>query len=118
MSRVVRSRVTARRSAVSAVRAGAASDLDRLVGTTARIRAAVETVIEGKPEVVKLALTVLLTQAAHYRGTAEFVERHGATVWAQPHARWKHRTNPAPTNEIPAGSEAIVYPPEAFVLPQ
>ncbi|GAA2060113.1 MoxR family ATPase [Catenulispora yoronensis] len=48
-----------------AARAGAAVggvDLERLADTTGRIRAAVETVIEGKPEVVKLAVTVLLAE--------------------------------------------------------
>ena len=37
-------------------------DLDALGVSAARIRAAVETVIEGKPEVVRLALTVLLAE--------------------------------------------------------
>ena len=41
---------------------GGAVDLERLAATTGRIRAAVETVIEGKPEVVKLAVTVLLAE--------------------------------------------------------
>ncbi len=36
--------------------------LDRLVSTTSRIRAAVETVIEGKPDVVRLAVTVMLAE--------------------------------------------------------
>jgi MoxR-like ATPase len=50
-------------SPVNAVRVGGAGgDLDRLAATSARIRTAVETVIEGKPEVVKLALTVLLAE--------------------------------------------------------
>jgi MoxR-like ATPase len=38
------------------------ADLEHLSAATARIRAAVETVIEGKPEVVKLAVTVLLAE--------------------------------------------------------
>jgi MoxR-like ATPase len=37
-------------------------DLDALGVSAARIRAAVETVIEGKPDVVRLALTVLLAE--------------------------------------------------------
>ena len=35
----------------------------------------------GKP------VRVLLTQGAHYRGTADFVERYGAAVWTPPSAR-------------------------------
>jgi glyoxylase-like metal-dependent hydrolase (beta-lactamase superfamily II) len=53
------------------------------------------------------AVFVLLTQPAHYRGTADFVERHGASVWAPPRARWRRRPNPATTQELPAGVEAI-----------
>jgi len=37
-------------------------DLDHLVSSTGEIRAAVETVIEGKPDVVRLAVTVLLAE--------------------------------------------------------
>jgi len=37
-------------------------DLDQLVSSTDTIRAAVETVIEGKPDVVQLAVTVLLAE--------------------------------------------------------
>ena len=37
-------------------------DLDQLVSSTGAIRAAVETVIEGKPDVVQLAVTVLLAE--------------------------------------------------------
>jgi MoxR-like ATPase len=54
--------VTVGRSEMNAVQVGTGTDLDRLAATTARIRGAVETVIEGKPEVVKLALTVLLAE--------------------------------------------------------
>jgi len=57
--------VPAARAAAAAVGGGAgagAADLQRLAETTGRIRAAVETVIEGKPEVVKLAVTVLLAE--------------------------------------------------------
>ncbi len=39
-----------------------ALDLESLLTSAARIRAAVETVIEGKPDVVRLALTVLLAE--------------------------------------------------------
>ena len=50
---------------------------------------------------------VLLTQGAHYRGTADFVERFGASVWTPPRAVWRKIPNPATTNELPAGIEAI-----------
>jgi glyoxylase-like metal-dependent hydrolase (beta-lactamase superfamily II) len=55
----------------------------------------------GKP------VRVLLTQGAHYRGTAEFVERFGASVWAPPRAAWRKIPNPATTDELPRGVEAI-----------
>lgn len=55
----------------------------------------------GKP------VRVLLTQPAHYRGTGDFVERHGASVWVPPNAVWRHRHNPATTEELPRGVEAI-----------
>lgn len=55
----------------------------------------------GKP------VRVLLTQGAHYRGTAELVERYGASVWAPPNARWRKIPNPSTTDELPAGVEAI-----------
>jgi glyoxylase-like metal-dependent hydrolase (beta-lactamase superfamily II) len=55
----------------------------------------------GKP------VHVLLTQGAHYRGTADFVERYDASIWAPPRARWRKRPNPATTNELPPGIEAI-----------
>lgn len=42
------------------------------------------------------AVRVLLTQDAHYRGTDDFVERYGATVWARP-----------TTDELPDGVEAF-----------
>ena len=41
-------------------RAGGGADLDTLARVTGRIRASIEKVIEGKPEVVRLALVVLL----------------------------------------------------------
>jgi hypothetical protein len=44
----------------------------------------------GKP------VCVLLTQPAHYRGTAEFVERYGASVWLRP-----------TTEEPPSGVEVL-----------
>jgi glyoxylase-like metal-dependent hydrolase (beta-lactamase superfamily II) len=50
---------------------------------------------------------VLLTQGAHYRGTGDFVERYGASVWAPPRARWRKMPNPATTGELPPGIEAI-----------
>jgi glyoxylase-like metal-dependent hydrolase (beta-lactamase superfamily II) len=55
----------------------------------------------GKP------VRVLLTQGAHYRGTADFVERYGASVWAPPGAAWRKIPNPATTDELPRGVEAI-----------
>ena len=56
----------------------------------------------GKP------VRVLLTQPAHFRGTAEVVERHGASVWVPPRAVWRKRPSPATTSELPRGVEAIV----------
>jgi glyoxylase-like metal-dependent hydrolase (beta-lactamase superfamily II) len=50
---------------------------------------------------------VLLTQGAHYRGTRDFVERYGASVWTPPRAAWRKIPNPATTDELPAGVEAI-----------
>jgi glyoxylase-like metal-dependent hydrolase (beta-lactamase superfamily II) len=55
----------------------------------------------GKP------VSVLLTQGAHYRGTADFVERYDASVWTPPRAVWRKIPNPATTDELPRGVEAI-----------
>ena len=55
----------------------------------------------GKP------VRVLLTQPAHYRGTDDFVERFGASVWAPPHAAWRKRPKPETTAELPSGVEAV-----------
>jgi glyoxylase-like metal-dependent hydrolase (beta-lactamase superfamily II) len=55
----------------------------------------------GKP------VRVLLTQGAHYRGTAEVVTLYGASVWTPPNARWRKIPNPATTDVLPAGVEAI-----------
>jgi glyoxylase-like metal-dependent hydrolase (beta-lactamase superfamily II) len=55
----------------------------------------------GKP------VRVLLTQGAHYRGTAEVVTQYGASVWTPPNARWRKIPNPATTDVLPAGVEAI-----------
>jgi len=55
----------------------------------------------GKP------VRVLLTQGAHYRGTADFVERYAASVWTPPRAVWRKIPNPATTSELPSGVEAI-----------
>ena len=52
-------------------------------------------------------MRVLLTQGAHYRGTADLVQRYDASVWAPPRAAWRKRPNPATTQELPAGVEAI-----------
>jgi glyoxylase-like metal-dependent hydrolase (beta-lactamase superfamily II) len=50
---------------------------------------------------------VLLTQGAHYRGTADFITRYGAPVWAPRRAVWRKRPNPATTTELPRGVEAL-----------
>ena len=50
---------------------------------------------------------VLLTQPAHYRGTADFVERFGASVWVPPRAEWRRRPSPATTAALPDGVTAI-----------
>jgi glyoxylase-like metal-dependent hydrolase (beta-lactamase superfamily II) len=50
---------------------------------------------------------VLLTQPAHYRGTADFGERYGASVWGPPNAEWRKRPNPTTTRDLPRGVEAI-----------
>ena len=50
---------------------------------------------------------VLLTQPAHFRGTADFVERYGASVWVAPHAEWRKRPTPGTTRELPPGIDAI-----------
>jgi glyoxylase-like metal-dependent hydrolase (beta-lactamase superfamily II) len=55
----------------------------------------------GKP------VKVLLTQPAHRRGTADFVERYGASVWVPPRAEWRKGPNPATTKELPPGIEAL-----------
>ena len=55
----------------------------------------------GKP------VRVLLTQPAHYRGTADLVERYGASVWVPPRAAWRRRPNPATTSVLASGVEAI-----------
>ena len=56
---------------------------------------------QGKP------VRVLLTQPAHYRGTADFVARFGAWVWVPPRAEWRRRPSPATTNALPDGVTAI-----------
>lgn len=55
----------------------------------------------GKP------VRVLLTQPAHYRGTADFVERYDASVWVPPRAAWRKRPDPSTTAELPRGIEAL-----------
>jgi glyoxylase-like metal-dependent hydrolase (beta-lactamase superfamily II) len=55
----------------------------------------------GKP------VRVLLTQPAHYRGTADVVELYGAPVWVPPRAQWRRRPNPATTDELPRGVDAF-----------
>ena len=56
---------------------------------------------QGKP------VRVLLTQPAHYRGTADFVTRFQASVWAPPRAEWRRREKPATTEALPRGVTAI-----------
>src|SRR5437868_12086122 len=53
------------------------------------------------------SVRVLLTQPAHYRGTADFVERFDSSVWVPPRAEWRKRPSPATTSELPRGIEAI-----------
>jgi glyoxylase-like metal-dependent hydrolase (beta-lactamase superfamily II) len=55
----------------------------------------------GKP------VRVLLTQPAHYRGTDDFVERYGASIWAPPRAAWNKGAKPETTDELPPGIEAV-----------
>ena len=55
----------------------------------------------GKP------VRVLLTQGVHYRGTDAVVARYGASVSAPPNAHWMKIPNPASTDVLPAGVEAI-----------
>jgi hypothetical protein len=70
----------------------------------------------GKP------VRVLLTYPAHYRGTHDFIERYGATVWAPPRAEWRRRPKPSTTNELPHGIEAIELDGEPsqvlFLIPE
>jgi glyoxylase-like metal-dependent hydrolase (beta-lactamase superfamily II) len=53
------------------------------------------------------AVRVLLTQPAHYRGTADFVNGYGASVWGPPKAEWRKRPNPTTSRDLPSGVEAI-----------
>jgi glyoxylase-like metal-dependent hydrolase (beta-lactamase superfamily II) len=53
------------------------------------------------------AVRVLLTQPTHYRGTSDFVQRYGASVWVPSRAAWRKRPSPATTDELPRGIEAI-----------
>src|SRR5438034_586955 len=48
-----------------------------------------------------------ILQGPHSRGTTHFVERYGASVWAPTRAAWRKRPNPATTDELPRGVEAI-----------
>jgi glyoxylase-like metal-dependent hydrolase (beta-lactamase superfamily II) len=50
---------------------------------------------------------VLLTSPWHMRGTRDFVERYGASVWAPPDAHWKE-PSPQTTAELPTGVEALL----------
>jgi glyoxylase-like metal-dependent hydrolase (beta-lactamase superfamily II) len=62
---------------------------------------------DGRFDADGKAVRVLLTQPAHYRGTSDFVTRHGASVWVPPRAEWRRRSNPATTADVPPGVEAI-----------
>lgn len=62
---------------------------------------------DGRFDADGKAVRVLLTQPAHYRGTSDFVTRHGASVWVPPRAEWRRRSNPATTADLPPGVEAI-----------
>jgi hypothetical protein len=53
------------------------------------------------------SVRVLLTYPAHYRGTDDFVERYGASVWAPPKAEWRRRPKPSTTDELPDGIDVI-----------
>jgi hypothetical protein len=53
------------------------------------------------------SVSVLLTQPAHYRGTSDFVQHYGASVWVPPGAEWRKRPDPHTTREPPPGIEAI-----------
>jgi hypothetical protein len=54
----------------------------------------------GKP------VRVQLTQPAHYRGTADFVERYGASVWVPPARPVEEASEPG-DDQLPSGVEAI-----------
>jgi hypothetical protein len=64
---------------------------------------------------------VLLTAPWHDRGTAEVVDRYGASVWAPPDARWQGPPLTT-TSELPDGVEALLPPGEPnqalFFLPE
>ena len=62
---------------------------------------------EGRLRPPREAVRVLLTQGAHFRGTADFVERYSASICAPPRAVWRKIPNPATTTELPRGVEAI-----------
>ena len=61
----------------------------------------------GKFDAGGKAVRVLLTQPSHYRGTAEFVDCHGASVWVPPKAQWRKRPNPSTTTQLPEGVVAV-----------
>ena len=67
----------------------------------------------GKP------VRVLLTQGAHYRGTADFVERYGASVWAPPRAVWRKIPNPSTTDELAElPIERVIIPHGELIRPR
>jgi glyoxylase-like metal-dependent hydrolase (beta-lactamase superfamily II) len=47
---------------------------------------------------------------------ADFVAGYGASVWAPPHAAWRRRPNPATTDELQRGVDAIELDGEPQVM--
>jgi hypothetical protein len=76
----------------------------------------------GKFDAGGKAVRVLLTQPSHYRGTADFVDRHGASVWVPPKAQWRKRPNPSTTTQLPEGVVAVELEDEpqqvVFFIPE
>ena len=70
----------------------------------------------GKP------VNVLLTEPGHVRGTADFVERYGASVWVPPRAVWRRGPDPRTTTDVPDGVEVCeldgVDERVAFFIPE
>ena len=58
------------------------------------------------PDDLEPPVQVLLSAPWPARGTAQVVERHGASVWAPPRAHWRG-PSPVTTEVLPAGVEAL-----------